>query len=287
MTPLLLANPENKLLGVSFDTIFTTVVTISIFVLGYLFNRVYEWRKGIRHFKDVRKLVRSHLESLLEPTDKQITEYKEFGEYLASHKLDDRAFHESPIQTDFLSNLPYLDIFQAFKLGSRKQRTQRIEAFNSMFQAIKFIERQNSITKMEFSELHRSRSEYIAIWNSSNDAMLRFHDQLLGFARRNRLARNQDVFFTELNIIVHNLTEQKDSSDTEILFNHFVEPIIDLVKKFNPDQRTDILSPLALKSSKARKDLIRLLDVYSGFYLEQSSNLKKRRDIITGAISLL
>ncbi len=278
---------ENKILGVSLDTIFTTLVTISIFILGYLFNRVYEWRKEMRHFKDVRNLICSHLESLIEHIDKQIGQYKKFGEHLASHKLEEYTFNESLIQTDFLSNLPYLDIFQAFKLGPRSQRSQRIEAYNSMFQAIKFIERQNLITKTQFFELDRIRSVHIATWNSNNDSILRFHDQLLGLVRRNRVTPNDDAFFTELNAIVHDLAQQANSSDLEIIFTHFVEPIIDLVKRFNSDQRTDILSPLVLKSSKAHEDLIRLLDSYSRLYLEQSSNLEKRKEIIVRVISSL
>jgi hypothetical protein len=275
---------QNKFMGISYDTIFTTGITLTVFILGYILNRFYEWRKRIRHVKNIRELVVAHLKSLIEPIEGQIRSFKELGEYLASHGVQEYIFHESSIQTDFLNGLPYLDIFQAFTSGSNKTKPQRIDAFNSMFQTIEFFKRQNSITRNQFVNLSQMQREFIANWNSSNDDILRFHDQLLGFARRNGITATGDQFLKELNVIVYQCSQLNDREELASIFNLFVEPVLALVKKYSSDERSDILSPLVLKSVKYHAELVLLFDGNSKFYLEQSAKLEKRKEIILNVL---
>ncbi|MGD1046551.1 MAG: hypothetical protein ABR936_14685 [Bacteroidota bacterium] len=278
---------QNKILGISYDTIFTTVITLTIFILGYILNRFYEWRKRIRHLKNIRELIVAHLKSLIEPIEGQMRSFKEMADYLGSKTIKQYTFHESSIQTDFLSGLPCLDIFQAFTLGSKKNKTRRIDAFNSMFQAIEFIKRQNSITRNQFIELSPNRRELTENFNSAIDAIMRFQDQLLGFARRNKITSSKDMFLKELNAIVYQYSQLKDQKELDTLYKCFVDPVLTLVKKYPNDQPSDILSPLVLRSFKYHNDIISLLDAHSKHYQEHSIKLEKRKEIILNTMTTI
>ncbi len=275
-----------KLFGVSYDTIFTTVITITIFILGYFFNRLYEYRKDTRHLKDIRHLVLSHLSSLIEPIDKQIRVYKEFGEFLGTHKIEDYLFHASGIQTDFLSSIPYLDIFKAFLLKSKSKRVQYIDAFNSILQTIEFIRSQNENAKSQFQEFIINQKEHLDSWNIANGEILRYHSEILGYARRNRISPDKDTFLKELNEIIHNWYLQENGSEFKTKFKYLVKPVMNLVDKYQNDRRTVIISPFVIKSAQAYGELLDSLDIYSKIFIGHSINLAKRKEILVNTLEL-
>ena len=95
------------------------------------------------------------------------------------------------------------------------------------------------------------------------------------------------MFLKELNAIVYQYSQLKDQQELDTLYKSFVDPVLTLVKKYPNDQRSDILSPLVLRSFKYYNDIISLLDAHGRLYQEHLIKLEKRKEIILNIIKTI
>lgn len=289
MNPILLSGDENKFLGVSYDTIFTTLVTISIFLLGYLFNRFYDYLKDLRRLRDIRKLVHSHLQSLLGPIDERIQVYLHLGEFLISQKRGHYTFRQPTIHTEFLNGLTYTEVFLAFKLGSRKLRNERIDAFHSVYKAIDFIKSQNASASSLHSEHSHQSEELREKWSGVLQAIMRDYDTWLNANIRNQVPKSGDAFLSEFASVVNKVAKLENGAQMDLTFEHLIEPLkkLSINSQYAGDMRCMNLFPRLSDAVYAYKALNQLNKVYGQYFLEFAELLKKRREIIIGAIELI
>ncbi|MBK7978821.1 MAG: hypothetical protein IPK06_02170 [Ignavibacteriae bacterium] len=67
---------SNSLWGISYDTIFTTLITIFIFLLGFWINKIFEARKEKKRLKDIKDYFFSLCSFLEKPVKIQIDVFK-------------------------------------------------------------------------------------------------------------------------------------------------------------------------------------------------------------------
>src|SRR5258706_15415555 len=82
--------------GVSVDAMFTTFVTIFIFLLGYVFNRWYDRSKEKTRLREVREFFLSSVDHLLAPMQKQADSLNNLSSQIAAETHQDFTLEETP-----------------------------------------------------------------------------------------------------------------------------------------------------------------------------------------------
>ncbi|MBI2427963.1 MAG: hypothetical protein HYV29_04070 [Ignavibacteriales bacterium] len=273
--------------GVSYDAIFTTVVTISIFIFGYIINRFIEYRKEVRSKKELRELIIVQLNTLLEPIEKQSIAFKELSDSIISKKYQDYVYQEGNYHTGYLTNLPSVDIYKSFVYGSKKYKSERIKAYNLFLKTLAFFGRQSQITKDQFIEFIGRHKSYIDIWNEHTNAIVRYHDYLLSFAKRNKISPGKDPFLKEFNLIIHNWAKIQNRTDIQTLLEHFLKPLKALCLANPSDERTNVLLPRIIEANQAYSNREHLLDLMGNYFREESDKLKLKRDDLKNILEIL
>jgi hypothetical protein len=224
---ILITEPQTRsLYGVSYDTIFTVSTTIAIFALGYFFNRLYESSKHKRDLKDMNTFLIAYLRSLVEPIEKQISAFRKLSADVRSKKHQDFMFGDSVgSKLDILDNLPQLDVFNAFLLGPKKRRSEKIAQFNLMLDAIDYIKRQRDLAKTQFKDSLVSHARYLEQWNNSTSAILRYQEQFVSYARRSNIPPSEDPFAKEFNQLVHQWSQLEDYQAMDQVAQYLLEPL--------------------------------------------------------------
>ena len=288
MNILVDSQQASSIYGISYDVIFTTIVTLSIFVLGYILNRIYEINKRKHDLKDIRSFLLVYLDSLIDPINKQISAFNDLSASVASKTHQDFTFQEAVgSKLDILDKLPQVDVFNAYLLGPKKTKSDRVIHFNSTHDALEFVKRQREIARAQFLGFMSNVKRYIEAWNNSTNAILRSYDEFLSFAERSRVSPSRDVFLKQFNVLVHNWTQLESRTTMENVAKHLLEPLKELCKSKSPDPRVNIVLPLVIDSLQTFKNRDHLFTLFVDYFAEQATKLEKKRNALTASIKCL
>jgi hypothetical protein len=269
--------------GVSNDTVFTTVVTISIFVLGYLLNRLYDAWIERKKQNDVQKFVLFSLEAILPAIDKQVASFNSVRQQMASKQHQDYIYTESTsLNFEGLDSLPRVEVFHAFARGRKKKRIQRIEHLNTIWGAIDFIRHQKESSRQTFLQFNEQYRRYLINWNENVDAIARIHDEYLMMATQAKLSPRDDPFFKEFNLIVHRLAEVGKSWEREK--TQLLGPLLDVCKTHYADARAVTVMKKILQAEYAYDNREHLLNSFGAYFDQQASGLTEKKKSIINEI---
>jgi len=278
----------DSLLGISNDTIFTVSVTIAIFVLGYIFNRVYENAKHKRELRDLKEFLIVYLHSLIKPIEKQIAAFKTLSADILSKKHQDFAYGDAMgAKLDILDSLTQTDIFKVFLLGSKKEKSERITQYNNMLDALEYVNRQRSLAKDQFKDFMINYGKYIEQWNNAVNAVVRYQEQFVSFAMRTDTPPNQDPFTGGFNKLVHQWSQLDNREEMDQVAEHLLEPLRLLCKQHQSDPRIHVVIPPVLDSLQALRNRNNLISMFGKYLEDQASDLQAKRDRLAGSIKCL
>jgi hypothetical protein len=281
-------SPTKSLYGVSYDTIFTVSVTITIFVVGYFLNRLYDNTKRKNELKDTKAFLIAYLRSLLDPIEKQIVAFRTLSADVRSKKHQDFSYGDAVgVKLDVLDSLPQVDVFKAFLLGPKRTRPQRIAHFNRMLDALEYTKRQRDTAMMQFKDFVARHTKYLQQWNASMDGVMRSQEQFVSSARRTNTPPSKVPFVKGFNLLVHQWSQLPDYETMDQAAQHLLEPLRQLCKRESIDPRVHYVIPFVMDCLGAFRNRNHLLSTFAQYFEDQAAGLQAKKDALTECIKCI
>jgi len=262
--------------GVSRDTIFTTFVTILIFVLGYLIARYIERRKEKKRLDQIRIYFLAIADSLINPIESLIKSYRQLSDSIAGKKGHAFVLGEShELYLDTIRTLSQVDLFTILILDNKHGDEQlRSKHFKNVFDAFEFIRLQNERAKRNFAYFTSEQEVYSRQWNENANSIARLFDNFVSANIRNKVPKSQDQFLGKLDQIFHS-AQVKDDRNIYMVKEHLIDPLKELCKEYRDDPRAMILLPFITECRMAFDNIVNLEGLFSVSFDEEASKLEK------------
>ncbi|MGB2805587.1 MAG: hypothetical protein WBD64_11925 [Candidatus Zixiibacteriota bacterium] len=262
--------------GVSRDTIFTTFVTILIFVLGYLIARYIERKKEKERLKQIRIYFLGIADRLINPIESLIKSYRQLSDTIADKKRHDFALGEShELYLDSIRTLSQVDLFTILILDNKYGEEQlKSKHFKNVFDAFEFIRLQNERAKRNFAYFNSEQEKYSRQWNDNANSIARLFDNFVSANIRNNVPKSHDQFLANFDRICHS-AQVKDDRNIYIVKEHLIDPLKEVCKEYKDDPRAMILLPFIIECRMAFDNIVNLKRLFSGSFDEEASKLEK------------
>jgi len=263
--------------GVSRDTIFTTFVTIIIFVSGYLITRYIERKKEKERLKDIRLYFFTIADNLINPIELLIKSYRQLSETIADKKHKDFGLGEShELYLDSIRSLSQVDLFTILisdnKHGDEQEKSKH---FKNVFDTFEFIRLQNERVKRNFSYFDSEQRIYSRQWNDNANSIARLFENFKSSNIRNNIPKSHDQFLGEFDNIMHKSTQVDDYRNIYVVKEHLIDPLKELCKKHEDDPRAIILIPFIIECRMAFENIVNLKVLFSRAFDEEAQKLEK------------
>jgi len=271
--------------GISNNTVFTTLTTIGILLLGYIANKRFENWKENKRLTDFKKYFINYLKSLLPKIDKQILEYKNLSETITLNERKDLAFGES-LGSSLIGfkNLPFNDIYKIFISNFKNKDTEKYVMYNNLIDCLNFFDRQIEYAQRNFNEYLSKYNQYVYNWEEYGDMILRKQDEFVSLANRTDINAKEDEFLNNFVEIVHNWHQNKDCANIDIFETVFIEPLRKLCTGNIIDPRSITLLNYITKSSRAIVKIKHIKELYSEYYSNEEKHLNEKRESVIKAL---
>ncbi len=271
--------------GISKDTIFATLTTIGIFIIGYIASKRFESWKENKRLREYKEYFIHHLKSLLPKIDKQIIEYKELSEMITATERKDLSLGES-LRSSLIGfqDLPFNDIYRILITKSKKKGKEKYEVYNQLIDCLNYFDHQLEYAVKNFDEYLSSYNQYVFDWEENGDMILRKQDEFISIANRYNIDIEQDKVLSDFIAIIHKWHQKKDGGNVDIFETEFVEPLRELCKNNITDPRSIILMNYVIKTSRAIVKLKHLKTLYSEYYSKEENRLEEKKDVFIKAI---
>lgn len=268
---------KNNLLGISVDTIFTTLVTIFIFILGYIIAKNLESRKERKRLEEVSAFFFSVIKKLQNPIEKLIKSYKELSKNIADQNPKDFSLGEShELYLNSINSLSKVDLFKILILNtSSKNREEKLKNYKDLFDTFEFLNLQNDRVKKNLIYFNTEYKNYVRQWNENINLILRIFDDFMYIAKSNEVPPSEDQFLKQLDKIIHDSSLIKNREIIDVAKIHLIDPIYELCKQYSRDQRSNILMPYTINCRIAFADYKNIKVSFSVQYEEEANKLSK------------
>lgn len=134
-------NLQSTYFGVSIDTIFATITTISVFVIGIIANIIINRRRERNRLIHIKKYFLNVLNKFLGPIEKQINSYKDLSSSISNILSRNYNFNiNSDLIFDPLTNIDKLDLFKIFVYSSKQdEMDKQVAHYSNIIGSIEFI----------------------------------------------------------------------------------------------------------------------------------------------------
>lgn len=273
-------------LGISRDTTFATLVSVSTFALGYILTRTAEALKVRNHLKKTRQLVVAYLTSIENPIETLQTSLKTIAEAISRGERRDLVYQQSSTRPTFLNDLPRVDLFKAFLLGWRGKE-KKIGIFNSLQQELDYLRRLDEASKREFFEFTAKVNRYVESFRTQSNQIFRFLDGFLQSARERNVSIASDPFLLGLLELRKALVQSGRKEDIAFTIATFIEPVLELCKTYGSDQRSLTILPSVLEAGNAGRNRQIAIGIYSKYFSDESERLSQTLKTVRSTIKAL
>lgn len=288
MNSIYVGSHAHNFLGVSCDTIFTVLVTVAIFVLGYIFNRIYDNAKRRRELEAIKVFLVTYLKSLLDPIQKQIDAFSSLSADVLSKKHQDFAFGDAlGGKLYVLDRMQQVDMFAAFLLGPKDEKRERIAQFNRMLDALGFAKGQRDTAKAQFGGFMASHTRYVDQWNKAVNAVMRYEEKLVASAMRAGDLPDQDPFARGFNKLVQELSGVENRQAMDIVRELLLEPLRQLCKQHPLDPRVHEVIVHVIDALEALRNRNHLLSIFGKYFEDQAAELRGKKNALVDSIGFL
>jgi hypothetical protein len=269
---------ENKssLLGVSFDTIFTVITTVSIFVLGYVINRKIEQDKETKRLMELQEYFLKLVELLEEPIIKQKEHLVKFSKKLREKKtqhyvdVGDLSFSLVSLINE-INNKDLYNIFIKNKRGTTKQKT---ELFKKLRSQIDYLDAVKININSSFKDLITRFDKYQDKYSESIGITDEAFNMILAQNYAQKINPQEDYFLSEFDRIRAEWFSLDNSKDRYIASKNYLEPLIELCNKCNRDIRVSFVSKHVKECLLALDNIEQTKYVFSRHFLLTARGLQ-------------
>jgi len=266
--------------GVSKDVIFTTFVTISIFLIGLIIKYLYEFCIERKRLQSIKKYFIKLITSLYEPIKVQCSSYMFLSNNIANFQKLDFAFEENPrLNTEGLKQVSQYDYYKSFiTISKKKNRDQVFNSLISIFNILKSIELQKEFANVNYRDFISRHREYINSFNNSVNKLLRANDSALS------VKQDGDVLIIEMQKILSSVENRE--GNIQIIKERIIDPLYDLFVNTKADRRSLFFLEIVISIRKSYSDLEYLRDIHSKLFNNFSSKLNSMQQELINNIKV-
>jgi len=279
---------SDKFLGISIDTIFTALITIGIFILGFWLNKKNDERKEYDLLIEVRSYFLQLLDILIESTKKQLEAFGDFINELKEEKENDYVIQSysgfTTYDIDQIPNEKLFKIFVYYKLDSGKQ--DAIKLFKEMITKIGLIRNISGSWQKQFQDFLESWKRVDEEYNRNARLVEDFINKTVHLAHKAGDISNDD-FLKRFDTIVLNWQKMDNHVDKFVMMKHLIEPLHKLCQETPKDTRTlDLVRPI-MGCIYAFANKMKLNEVYIGLFTAYKTRLEEAKKGIKDSINAI
>jgi len=279
------SNNNDKLLGISIDTIFTALITITIFIVGLRFKKKSEDRKAFEELMDAKTYFYHLVRLLINSTQEQIKSFDDFLNELNEKREKDFYIKSvSSFTTKFISDIPSEKLFKAFvfyKLASQKALT--IKSFKDIIVNIELIGSIERDWKITFQDFLTSMLKHDDEYNSYALKVGAFTDKMIHSVESRNLS-HLDEFFKAFDIIVGTWQKIDNYRDKYIMMDNLITPLHKLCQKMPKDRNSFELLDYIMGCRYAFANLEKAKSVYIHIFEDYSKKLSNSINILESTL---
>ncbi|MBI1934001.1 MAG: hypothetical protein HYS24_15830 [Ignavibacteriales bacterium] len=266
---------SNSLWGISYDTIFTTLITIFIFLLGFWINKIFEARKEKKRLKDIKDYFFSLCSFLEKPVKIQIDVFKGYKNNFLSEEQINFMFKDTiDLDVKNLKSISNEDLYKSLYLSKKNTVEEKTTKFNDISNSINYIEKQKVNTSLNFSRLYEDFKKYENQWTENLDKILRAYDNFRAINKQYDILN--DPFLVDIDRVLVKWSKLENSSNIYVTFRELVTPLRLICKKFFEDPRSLSLLNISIQASYAFNSIDKLRKEYGNLFDAEAKELNSK-----------
>lgn len=270
--------PNETWHGVSHDTIFTTFITIFIFIAGYIANRLYDRYKRNKELKILKKYFCYVVEHIDEPIRKQVTNFVKFSHALKTKtKKNYHLGHSLVPALENIKNIKHSDLYDIFLNVNSSKIDMRAKNLQKFHESIYLMEYVYTSYPKRFNDFSEALSKHEKKWNVSITSIVRCFDEFVSDAVSRGIQRGKDMFLEEVDELLKKNNKNPDYRRPNIAIKIFIHPLIEICKKFIGDGRATVLLKYSLECNEAYENSKNAHYVYRKYFILTARSLNKAR----------
>ena len=272
--------------GVSPDTIFTVIITLSIFLLGFVFKGFYDLLMENKKLKKVELFFYSLLDSLIKTLDEQIIIDENLSKDIMNEGVRNYYYDEKLFAlTKSFNSLEYLDLFKIFILKKKKLNLdEKNILFIQIIKIIEFIKEHSKSSEKIFYQFLDDVKRFENEWGNNISFINNTFNSLRSDAKRLNIKPSQDPFLKEIDIVFFNFSKFNNYKYVSIANENLIKPLKNLCDKMIEDQKAKLILPAVMNCWEAHDNIFKSKHLYSDFLLKESNDLKDKKELLEKAI---
>lgn len=261
--------------GVSSDTIFIAIVTISIFAAGLLATRLYDYIKEYKRLSRLKKYYLFHLDHLLAPIQTRITHLRATARAISGGKVSTLfSFHDVALNVTSLKTIDHQDLYKIFVERKRKNIDRNIEYFWFISHSIDFFDSQRTPIENDLNQYIEKHNRDRIAFNDSMNAIFRLYDIYKSDNLINNIALSNDEFLWKIDRTIGAWIARDDGQDLHVTRNKLLAPLKSICKKHLRDPRSIQVLENVVKAILLSESLYSLRDIYSKHFKHHIKTLR-------------
>lgn len=259
--------------SISADTIFTVIVSLSVFIVGILLKWGYDWYKERNSLSVLQKYYLSSLSSLIPPLLKRIGNLRLNSREIKSEESRVVYYHhEVGLFMGQLQNLDSTDLFKIFVQRKRRKRRDNTLHYRNIQHAIEFIETQKKVVEKDVNDFVSKTNRHVDKWLHNTNGIFRLFDEYKSHNMRNKIPPSQDLFLKGMDRLIFAWTKKKDRVRYNIMIKRLIEPLMRLCNKYIDDERVTQIIPKIVEAKRSAEHIVNVREVYFKQFRDHAMN---------------
>lgn len=281
---------ESSILGISIDTIFTVLTTLTIFIAGIIVERWIESNKERRRLKELEEYFIKLIEICEKSVLKQADGFKEFADKLVEkkdqhfHLLDVSAFSMEPMK-----EIDNKDIFAIYIKNKKGDVALKTELFRKLRGNIEHMDNIKLSYKNAFQVFIDKFDKFQNDYNENLKLTSEAYDNMRTYNEVNKVKPEADPFLLKLDEIralwAGLEKEGINFRDRYVARDKYIEPVRNLCRDSIGDPRAVYVLKHIMECTYAFDNTEELKVFYSDHFLLDSKSLKKSMDEIKDCLN--
>ena len=272
----------NQAHSFSNDILLSTIVTLSIFVLGIIVNIMTKYFAERKRLNNVKKFLKFGLTKLIVAAKDQIDNLNKTSSEIGNSKHYHFVLRDNVnFNNKSLDSISSLDLHKIiFRINTKIDHSEILDV---LLNTIDFVanHRKNYVTN--FQLFYSKYIEYEKRWNEKVDELRKMFDQVI--------IRSSEGTVSELNkkliSIYSSFRKDAPNNDMDTKNELFVDKIIAVCKNYISDSTAINIGQLAVSCSNIFTYILEQRKIYSDQMLNEKETLEQRIKLLDKIVSLL
>lgn len=275
--------------SVSNDVVFTTVVTISVFGLGYVGNRLYERHKRKMDLRSLKEYFIALIDLLNEPITRQADSFITFSRRLKQkHESSYSISKIAAFNLENIKEISHFDLYELFLKGQQNDVKKKTEFFQKIQVSLRVLEAIGSTYENDFTAFMNKALAFQERWRSGMTAIRDAHDEYMTeLAVADFNPGGGDRFVQPLRELFDSFVKIENHRDMHVAIDVFIRPLRELCIKHPASKKMPVFLRHAMACIDAYENSVQLHRTYRRIFLIYAKRLNNARRDLNHAIANL